>query len=59
FRAVLPTCSPEVHRVAVEVWGSVSRRLKSIARQTAVALMAPNLESIEDASAWMVVLACK
>ncbi|KAJ8582182.1 hypothetical protein M405DRAFT_922040 [Rhizopogon salebrosus TDB-379] len=34
------------------------RRPKSIARQAAV-LMAQNLESAEDASAWMVVFACK
>jgi U3 small nucleolar RNA-associated protein 20 len=56
FRAVLPTCSPEVQRAAAEVWGSVLCRLKSIARQTAVV---QNLEGAEDASAWMVVFACK
>jgi U3 small nucleolar RNA-associated protein 20 len=59
FRAVLPTCSPEVQRAAAEVWGFVLRRLKSVARQRAVVLMAQNLEGVEDASAWMVVLACK
>ncbi|KAJ8586542.1 hypothetical protein M405DRAFT_843813 [Rhizopogon salebrosus TDB-379] len=58
FRAVLLTCSPEVQHAAVEVWGSVLRQLKSIARQAAV-LMAQNLESAEDARAWMVVFACK
>lgn len=59
FRAVLPACSPEVQRAAAEVWGSVLRRLKSVARQKAVILMTQNLESVEDASAWMMIFACK
>jgi hypothetical protein len=37
FRAVLPTCSHEVQRAAAEVWGSVLCRLKSVAKQRAVA----------------------
>ncbi|OAX32581.1 hypothetical protein K503DRAFT_870071, partial [Rhizopogon vinicolor AM-OR11-026] len=59
FHAVLPSCSPEVQRAAAEVWGSVLRRLKTVARQRAVVLMVQNLEGVEDASAWMVVFACK
>ncbi|KAG0701153.1 armadillo-type protein [Suillus ampliporus] len=59
FRAVLPTCNSDVQRAAAEVWGSVLRRLKSVARERAVILMAKNLEGVEDASAWMIVFACK
>ncbi|KAG2158692.1 armadillo-type protein [Suillus bovinus] len=59
FRAVLPTCNSDVQRAAAEVWGSVLRRLKSVARERAVILMAKNLEGVEDASAWMMVFACK
>jgi U3 small nucleolar RNA-associated protein 20 len=59
FRAVLPTCNSDVQRAAAEVWGSVLRRLKSVARERAVILMAQNLEGVEDASAWMVIFACK
>ncbi|KAG2115669.1 armadillo-type protein [Suillus cothurnatus] len=43
FRAVLPTCNSDV-------WGSVLRRLKSVARERA---------GVEDASAWMMIFACK
>ncbi|KAG1882502.1 armadillo-type protein [Suillus subluteus] len=59
FRAVLPTCNSDVQRAAAEVWGSVLRRLKSVAREKAVILMAQNLEGVEDASAWMMIFACK
>lgn len=59
FRAVLPTCNSDVQRAAAEVWGSVLRRLKSVARERAVVLMAQNLEGVEDASAWMMIFACK
>ncbi|KAG2048035.1 hypothetical protein BDR06DRAFT_943462 [Suillus hirtellus] len=59
FRAVLPTCNSDVQRAAAEVWGSVLRRLKSVARERAVILMAENLEGVEDASAWMMIFACK
>ncbi|KAG1892884.1 uncharacterized protein F5891DRAFT_1209517 [Suillus fuscotomentosus] len=59
FRAVLPTCNSDVQRAAAEVWGSVLRRLKSVARERAVILMAKNLEGIEDASTWMMIFACK
>ncbi|KAG1731833.1 armadillo-type protein [Suillus paluster] len=59
FRAVLPTCNSDVQRAAAEVWGSVLRRLKSVARERAVILMAKNPEGVEDASAWMIVFACK
>jgi hypothetical protein len=46
-----------VQRAAAEV-GPVLHRLKSVARQRAVVLMAQNLEGVEDDSAWMVVFAC-
>jgi U3 small nucleolar RNA-associated protein 20 len=59
FHAVLPNCSPEVQRAAAEVWASVLRRLKSSAREKAVLLMANNLDGVEDASAWMLIFACK
>ncbi|KAG1774596.1 hypothetical protein EV702DRAFT_1123142 [Suillus placidus] len=59
FRAVLPTCNSDVQRAAAEVWGSVLRRLKSVARERAVILMTQNLEGVEDASAWMMIFACK
>jgi U3 small nucleolar RNA-associated protein 20 len=39
--------------------GSVLRRLKSVARQRAVVLMAQSLEGVEDASTWIVVFARK
>ncbi|KAF9234003.1 hypothetical protein BU15DRAFT_9123, partial [Melanogaster broomeanus] len=56
---VLPNCSPEVQRAAAEVWASVLRRLKTSAREKAVLLMANNLNEVEDASAWMIIFACK
>ncbi|KIJ63496.1 hypothetical protein HYDPIDRAFT_133895 [Hydnomerulius pinastri MD-312] len=59
FHSVLPSCSPEVQRAAAEVWASVLRRLKTSAREKAVLLMANNLDGVEDASAWMLVFACK
>ena len=59
FHSVLPSCSPEVQRAAAEVWASVLRRLKSSAREKAVVLMANNLDGVENASAWMLVFACK
>ncbi|KAG6335501.1 hypothetical protein ID866_3590 [Astraeus odoratus] len=59
FHSTLPLCSAEVQRAAAEVWASVLRRLKSSARDKAVALMAIDLMGIEDASAWMLILACK
>jgi U3 small nucleolar RNA-associated protein 20 len=52
FRAVLPTCSPEVQRAAAEVWGSVLRRLKSIARQTAVVFSGTELGECRRARGW-------
>ncbi|KAF9222298.1 hypothetical protein BS17DRAFT_735750 [Gyrodon lividus] len=59
FHSVLPNCSPEVQRAAAEVWASVLRCLKTSAREKAVLLMANNLDGVEDASAWMLIFACK
>ncbi|KAG2052972.1 hypothetical protein BDR06DRAFT_982935 [Suillus hirtellus] len=59
FHVVLPTCNSDVQRAAAEVWGSVLWRLKSVARERAVILMAKNLEGVEDASTWMMIFACK
>lgn len=59
FRAALPKCNYQVQRAAAEVWASVLRRLKMKARGSALALMATELKGVEDASAWMLVFACK
>ncbi|KAF8546699.1 hypothetical protein OG21DRAFT_1426348, partial [Imleria badia] len=59
LHAVLPSCNPEVQRAAAEVWVSVLRRLKTSAREKVVVLMANNLDGVETASAWMLVLTCK
>lgn len=58
-REILPTCLPEVQRAMAEVWGSVLRRLKTAARDKAVTLLAEKAEGVEDASAWVIVFACK
>jgi U3 small nucleolar RNA-associated protein 20 len=58
-RDILPTCLPEIQRAMAEVWGSVLRRLKTAAREKAVTLLAEKAEGVEDASAWVVVFACK
>lgn len=58
-RLILPKCLPEVQRAMSEVWGSVLRRLKTVPRTKAVTMLAKNLEGIEDASAWVIVFACK
>jgi len=59
FHSTLPKCNAEVQRAAAEVWASVLRRLKTSAREKAVILMANNLTGVEDASAWMLIFACK
>ncbi|KAH7929562.1 hypothetical protein BV22DRAFT_1191955 [Leucogyrophana mollusca] len=59
IRSIIPTCNPEVQRATAEVWGSVLRRLKSTAREKALNLMAESIDEVEDATAWMVVFACK
>jgi len=56
---VLPRCLSEVQRAMAEVWGSVLRRMKSASRERAVALLAQHAHQMEDASAWVVVFACK
>ncbi|KAF9461848.1 hypothetical protein BDZ94DRAFT_790553 [Collybia nuda] len=58
-RDIMPTCLPEVQRAMAEVWGSVLRRLKTAAREKAVTLLAEKAEGVEDASAWVIVFACK
>ncbi|KAF8991462.1 armadillo-type protein [Cyathus striatus] len=55
----LPKCLPEIQRAMAEVWGAMLRRMKSAAREKAVTLLASNAEGIEDASAWVLVSACK
>ncbi|KAH7909651.1 armadillo-type protein [Hygrophoropsis aurantiaca] len=59
IRDAIPACNSEVQRATAEVWGSVLRRLKSTAREKAVTLMAESVDEVEDASAWMIVFACK
>lgn len=59
FHSTLPKCTAEVQRAAAEVWASVLRRLKTSAREKAVLLMSTNLTGVEDASAWMLIFACK
>ena len=49
----------QVQHAATEVWASVLRRLKTSARKIAVILLAKNLIGVEDASAWMLIFACK
>ena len=58
-RSVIPGCLPEVQRAVAEVWGSALRRMKGGARAEAVKLLAQNVRGVEDASAWVVVYACK
>ncbi|KAG5642515.1 hypothetical protein DXG03_002616 [Asterophora parasitica] len=59
LRATLSNCIPEIQRAMAEVWGALLRRLKPAARERAVILLAEDAEGIEDASAWVVVFACK
>ncbi|KAF8058583.1 hypothetical protein FPV67DRAFT_1428362 [Lyophyllum atratum] len=59
LRSTLPSCLPEIQRAMAEVWGSVLRRMKAGAREKTVALLAEGAEGIEDASAWVIVFACK
>ncbi|EAU91851.2 U3 snoRNP protein Utp20 [Coprinopsis cinerea okayama7 len=59
IKATLPKCLPEIQRAMAEVWGSVLRKLKSTARVKAVTLLAAEAEVVDDASAWVLVYACK
>ncbi|KAI6117784.1 armadillo-type protein [Pisolithus thermaeus] len=59
FSATLPKCNSQVQRAAAEVWASVLRRLKTKARERALELMATELNGVEDASAWILIFACK
>lgn len=59
IKSTLPRCLPEVQRAMAEVWGSVLRKLKSAAREQAVLLLATSAENVDDASAWVLVYACK
>lgn len=58
-KKTLPKCLPEIQRAMAEVWGSVLRKLKSAAREQAVKLLAESAEGVDDASAWVIVFACK
>ncbi|PPQ84329.1 hypothetical protein CVT26_011486, partial [Gymnopilus dilepis] len=59
--ATLPKCLGEIQRAVAEVWAGVLRRMKAASRERAVRLLVENanLEVIGDASAWVVVYACK
>lgn len=57
--SVLPKCLAEIQRAVAEVWGGVMRRMKTGTREKAVRLLAKNAALMEDASAWVVVYACK
>ncbi|TFK26306.1 U3 snoRNP protein Utp20 [Coprinopsis marcescibilis] len=59
IKATLPQCIPEIQRAMAEVWGSVLRKLKTAARTKAVTMLAAEAEIIDDASAWVLVFACK
>lgn len=59
IRNVLPKCVSEIQRAVAEVWGSIIRRLKLAARERAVRLVAETADGLEDASSWIIVLACK
>jgi len=57
--AVLPKCLGEIQRALAEVWGGVLRRMKAGPREKAAILLAENAGILEDATAWVVVFACK
>ncbi|KAF6761034.1 hypothetical protein DFP72DRAFT_1002832 [Ephemerocybe angulata] len=59
IKSTLPKCLPEIQRAMAEVWGSVLRKLKTTARERAVTLLAESAEGVDDASAWVLVYACK
>jgi hypothetical protein len=59
LKATLPKCLPEIQRAMAEVWGSVLRKLKTTARAKAVTLLAKAADPVDDASAWVLVYACK
>jgi len=59
MRTALAGCNLEVQRAVAEVWGSLLRRLKPAASETAVRLMMEDLTNVEDACAWAFVFACK
>lgn len=57
--SILPKCLGEIQRAFAEVWGNTLRRLKAGPRERAMTLLAERVEGLEDASAWVVVFACK
>ncbi|RXW23686.1 hypothetical protein EST38_g2153 [Candolleomyces aberdarensis] len=59
IKSTLPKCLPEIQRAMAEVWGSVLRKLKSTAKEKAVQLLAAGADDVDDASAWVLVYACK
>lgn len=56
---VIPKCLPEIQQAVAEVWAGVLRRLKAGPRERAVLLLAESIGDLPDASAWVVVFACK
>lgn len=67
IKSTLPKCLPEIQRAMAEVWGSVLRKLKTAAKEKAVHLLAAGAgagagatnDDVDDASAWVLVYACK
>lgn len=57
--AVLPKCLGEIQRALAELWAGVLRRMKAGPREKAATLLGENAETLEDATAWVVVFACK
>ena len=56
--SVLPTCLVELQRAVAEVWAGVLRRLKADGMECLVLLLAMTV-ILDDAAAWIIVLACK
>jgi U3 small nucleolar RNA-associated protein 20 len=59
LRGTLQDCIPEVQRAVAEVWGLTLRLMKLDARKRSALFMVKSMSGIEDACAWMLVLACK
>ncbi|KAI6043511.1 hypothetical protein EDC04DRAFT_712247 [Pisolithus marmoratus] len=60
FHSALPKCNDRVQGAAAEVWAPVLRRLKTTkVGERALALMATELDDVEDARAWMLIFCLK
>ncbi|CAA7260357.1 unnamed protein product [Cyclocybe aegerita] len=57
--STLPKCQDEIQRAVAEVWGAVLRRMKTNTRERAVLLLAEHTREVPNASAWVVVYACR